>query len=206
VIPFVFVVCIVLAVAAAASRLLFSVGSSIGLVCTVHPKAETVIVVATATAKERFAPRDPCWASGLWLEQGARYRLSIRVEPGGWRDDRILTDLQGFGWKQMTAPMIAGIPLRRHLTESWFMPIARIGARGRDEYTLEPTVPLASDDDRLTMTTELTARTSGELFLYVNDAVLGLPYLYDAFYRNNKGEATVTIEHMKAPPVPTATQ
>jgi hypothetical protein len=37
---------------------------------------------------------------------------------------------------------------------------------------------------------------SGELFLYVNEAVIPLPWLSDLFYRNNKGSAQVVIERL----------
>ena len=40
---------------------------------------------------------------------------------------------------------------------------------------------------------EITARRTGELVLYVNDAVIGLPGLTDVFYRNNGGRAQVDI-------------
>jgi hypothetical protein len=39
---------------------------------------------------------------------------------------------------------------------------------------------------------EITARRSGELFLFVNDAVLPVPKNGQVFY-NNQGTATVTI-------------
>jgi hypothetical protein len=35
---------------------------------------------------------------------------------------------------------------------------------------------------------------SGELLVFVNDAVLGIPGLYDAFYRNNEGSAKLTVK------------
>jgi hypothetical protein len=38
-----------------------------------------------------------------------------------------------------------------------------------------------------------TADRGGELFLYVNDAVIGLPWVSDAYYKNNKGSAKVTV-------------
>jgi hypothetical protein len=42
-----------------------------------------------------------------------------------------------------------------------------------------------------------TATRDGELFLFVNDAVIGLPglygYFYGYFYTDNKGSARVTI-------------
>jgi hypothetical protein len=37
------------------------------------------------------------------------------------------------------------------------------------------------------------AERSGEVFLYVNDAVLGLPWLNDLFYGNNKGTAKISM-------------
>lgn len=40
------------------------------------------------------------------------------------------------------------------------------------------------------------AERSGELFLYVNDAAIGLPWVYDAFYSNNGGQAKVTVRLM----------
>ena len=48
---------------------------------------------------------------------------------------------------------------------------------------------------------ELTPRRSrrgrsGELFVYVNDAVIGIPGHVDKFYRNNKGKAELTIEEI----------
>ena len=33
----------------------------------------------------------------------------------------------------------------------------------------------------------------GELFVFVNDAVIGLPGLYDVFYRNNAGSGKLTV-------------
>ena len=46
--------------------------------------------------------------------------------------------------------------------------------------------------------TEIKARTTGELFLYVNDAVLMWPPSADYFYRNNRGTAQVSVEPVPA--------
>jgi hypothetical protein len=40
------------------------------------------------------------------------------------------------------------------------------------------------------------AERSGEVFLYVNDAVLPLPWIHDLFYRNTKGAAEVVIRRL----------
>ena len=40
---------------------------------------------------------------------------------------------------------------------------------------------------------EITARSSGELFLFLNDGVWPAPRALQLFYANNEGSATVTI-------------
>ncbi len=54
-------------------------------------------------------------------------------------------------------------------------------------------------DNRKVVVSEIKARTTGELFLYVNDAVLMLPKT-TLFFSNNRGTAKVTVEPMFAPP------
>jgi hypothetical protein len=48
---------------------------------------------------------------------------------------------------------------------------------------------------------DITADATGELFLYVNDAVLTLPGLTNVFFRNNSGTAQVTVMRILATPV-----
>ena len=49
-----------------------------------------------------------------------------------------------------------------------------------------------------TLISDITADANGELFLYVNDAVLTLPGLTDMFYKNNSGKAKVTVTQVMA--------
>jgi hypothetical protein len=49
-------------------------------------------------------------------------------------------------------------------------------------------------EDRKKLVALITTKTSGELFIYVNDAVLAWPGMTDLFYRNNRGTALVTVE------------
>jgi len=35
------------------------------------------------------------------------------------------------------------------------------------------------------------------LFVFVNDAVIGFPRLYDLLYRDNRGTASLTVERTK---------
>jgi hypothetical protein len=53
---------------------------------------------------------------------------------------------------------------------------------------------------------EFIAPESGELFLYVNDAIQTLPFLgpYGCYYANNRGTAEVTLQRLPPPPMPPA--
>lgn len=48
------------------------------------------------------------------------------------------------------------------------------------------------------LVSEITARSTGELFVYVNDAVLMFPGLTNLFYRNNSGTAAISAERVQA--------
>ena len=52
--------------------------------------------------------------------------------------------------------------------------------------------------ERQTVVTEIQARTTGELFLYVNDAVVMWPGQTDIFVSNNTGTARITVERITA--------
>jgi hypothetical protein len=91
--------------------------------------------------------------------------------------------------------------------------MARINSRGTDVYPLDPkpTVPFSVvphhvgnlTSQATVFETEIVARTQGELFLYVNDAVRFIPFYPEAtrwLYNNNQGTAEVRIEWIQAPP------
>ena len=52
------------------------------------------------------------------------------------------------------------------------------------------------------MVADFTAEESGEVFLYVNDAIQFIPFLgpFDLFYRNNSGSAQVMLQRLPLPP------
>jgi hypothetical protein len=144
------------------------------------------------------------------VQQGKSYRVTVVVtEP--WEDGHKLketdpekakgieTDPQGFGFDKMRWQQALGVPIRRLVGSNWFATVLRIGNRGFGE--IVPTyVRKDSSPCQCPATTSFTAtfkaRKTGELFVYVNDAVLGIPGLADKFYRNNKGKAELTIEEI----------
>lgn len=176
------------------NRVLFAIGDSSGFVCRgSRPSPLSAKIVKS------FDPSVLCWASGAGLEAGRRYRITVTLDPTvPWRDGSIATDLGGFGLDKMSGVMYWGLPWRRVLPEPWFKPIARIGSTGGDEYPLASGHHPTRDDLKRQLVAELQARTRGELFLYVNDAVIGLPGIVDYFYAGktgrNSGRADITIE------------
>jgi hypothetical protein len=55
---------------------------------------------------------------------------------------------------------------------------------------------------RKTYVSNFTARSDGELILYLNDAIAAVPFLNPCkgFYDNNTGKAKVIIKRLVAPP------
>jgi len=232
VIPFAFVVVLLYAGWAVSNRVAFDVANSAGGHCT-GTLAAGSLEETTGAAVGRFDTDNLCWASGLVLEQGGRYRIKLRTD-GDWFDRATRADVGGFGTEGLAHVVAAA--MKRQWSEDWFKPVARIGAKGNDEYALEPTAPFVTHrygftpsaakierrcgdngklmklcdaaanefmdkaptpEDRRTLVAEITARSTGELFLYVNDAVLQLSLgATNAFYRNNRGSAALTVERV----------
>ena len=67
----------------------------------------------------------------------------------------------------------------------------RYGRIGGEESTFEPdpTDPLIQDNIRPTR--------PGELFIFVNDAVIGIPWLYGSLYSFNTGKGQLTVKRTK---------
>ena len=108
-------------------------------------------------------------------------------------------DLRGVDPSEVSLLMKLATSLRRETTEPWWAPMARIGATGTDLYALKPTPSVPIDGRLYVLRTVITARTSGELFVYVNDAV-GPPFRRDAFYANNRGTAQILVQRKQASP------
>lgn len=177
--------------AGTASRSIFRVVSSAGGVCS--PSADR--------AGDIFETRSPCWAAPFPdLEPGKNYRITLTIEdPKNYRDGSISTGLGGFGGEKMPWVHPAGFFFRRNLGEPWFKPIARIGQYGTDEYVLSPEDSSVAGDKTNTMTSVITARRKGQLFLFVNDAVLPVPDSWQRFYMNNEGRIRVNVQLVSTP-------
>lgn len=153
--------------------------------------------VGPVASTVRLDAESMCNATGLKVVAGGTYHIQINVPaveaPGkGWSDGPVKADLLGVRTADVTWPMRLATPLRRSPSLPWFMPIARIGENGADLYALRPDPSVPLDAKVTVLQARLVARSTGELFLYVNDAI-GPPFARSAFYRNNQGVADVSI-------------
>jgi hypothetical protein len=208
--PFLFLVVVGYGAIAIASQSLFALRSSWGGVCA---GAGDLKPVELGVQVIQWKTRDLCKGTGAELRKGATYRLRFTIPASDpWFDASVPAGPNGIQPEDVTLGMSLGVPLRRHLGQPWFKPMARINSRGTDVYPLDPkpTVPASplpknadpTANNEIVFETEIVARTQGELFLYVNDAVLRVPFYPDSalwFYKNNKGGTDVRIELVQAP-------
>jgi len=198
---FLIFVCLASAVVALVNRVSFAVLDLTGKVCTPsqNPSAQLVVTAGKAT----FDIAKPCAATGLAVQRGRSYRITLDVTDP-WEDGHkfeeadpnkakgIATDPQGFGFDKMHWQMALGLPIRRLAGSNWFATVLRIGNRGFGETVLP--FERTGSPAATSYTATFRARKSGELFVYVNDSVIGIPGYVDTFYKNNKGTADVMLQ------------
>ncbi|BDC48061.1 hypothetical protein F183_A03770 [Bryobacterales bacterium F-183] len=166
-------------------RLLFLAGSSGGFVCPAEwPAPQSPLM---------FDISKICTASGIEAKRGKTYIVEMQIDTP-WTDGGYLkANVQGLSdppkWMSLFALT------RRSARQTWLKPVLRIGDKGMDEYRLDGVV--TGNGTRLVA--EVRARRDGQMYFYVNDAVLPVPADYQYFYGNNKGTAVVTIREKIAP-------
>jgi len=75
----------------------------------------------------------------------------------------------------------------------------RVGETGVDEYFLDP-VETAPNSGQVTYKATFLADHAGEIFLYVNDAVVAFPWLVRNFYNYNQGTAKIKVRELTEQP------
>jgi uncharacterized protein (DUF2235 family) len=176
-------------VMAAGSKGVFDLMSSAGYVCSATPDDQRV--ADRLDDPRTFTPYSVCWASGVVLTEDVTYRVTITIDhPPSWGDTEAETGVGGY---RSSRTHYGRLPFRRYLGQAWYKPIARIGERGGDEYVLEPADILNKSRAATTLVSNIKARRSGELFLFVNDAVWPVPSHWQIFYGDNWGSASVEV-------------
>lgn len=150
--------------------------------------------------EQRLDIRDMCTSLHTGVTAGTRYVIYFRVTenwkdnghpiaPDGRREGDLATE------KRNDMPFYVGLfsPMRRVVTQDWLRPLIAIrppNTKGEDNgvYIDAPQVERVSQG---LYRAEFTAARDGNLYAFVNDAVL--PGSLDAFYRNNSGFACVSL-------------
>lgn len=198
--PALFGVALLYLMAVAVNRIAFDVQGASGAFCESRIAAGNKQRVGTLTAAaSEFSTDKLCWSSGLRLEKNTRYRVTVDASKSNWFDRTIPADPHGI--QEDSFVHAVATPLKRWIQAPWFAPIAHVGKKGNDEFALKPctiqTPAGPQADDRKVLVAEFTTRSDGELYLFVNDAVLAFPGIADYFYRNNRGTASVKVEQVR---------
>lgn len=134
-----------------------------------------------------FRTSNVCQSMNVRVEKEGKYKIELEntrsfadanipaSEPFHWHDAPSLKD-------KLT--MLALVPFRRSLNHHWFSVGIRIGSVGSYEH-----YPNKGE--------EIRPPTNGELFLFVNDAMIAWPGPYHYFYNNNQGRTKVTIKRLQ---------
>jgi uncharacterized protein (DUF2235 family) len=155
-----------------------------------------------------FDTRDVCFATKIMVERYGTYRLTVTPREDRWSalDGRIITNAGGFRITDLTSPaekalMLLLWPLKRSFIRPWFAVVARVGSTGNDEDFLDPDEDFGSAR-KVVLQEKFKPQRDGELFLYVNNAVVAgalfknyLRY-FDYFYRQDTGTADIKIERL----------
>jgi hypothetical protein len=226
IVPFIFGVAMVSSAVLLANRAGFDVANSAGTLCKPTKDLAQDKERLLDSVNVVFNTSAPCFATGNVLERDGRYRITLEINEE-WFDRTTHTDIQGFPafdavhWsatplkRWWTANWFAPIArVGRYGNEEYVLePNATyhqrqyktapdIGGSHRDPITPEQAAALQRKDptppERLRLVAHITAKSSGELFLFVNDAIFTPPLPRDYFYRNNRGTATVQVERVPA--------
>jgi len=224
--PLLSAVVIVYLVFTLGNRMLFTAVDQAGLVCTPTP-TEQLNYVPDAGTLVSFDASNLCFATGYKVGRLERFYVWTNPNPAelarrysGYATTKatcqvdaaapqlvngdVTTDARGYstfhnpeGWTQLSWTQsilhMLATPLRRYYSHPWFQPVARYGFTGNEVDFLEP-----DPDPKFTKVEEVVSpKVAGELFLYLNDAVLLAPRSYQRLYADNKGCISFFIKQSK---------
>lgn len=191
--PFLWVALLLVVAFFAGNRLLHDLYEATGFLC--KPSAAAPAVPEGGEAQAQWTDlRSACFATGIALDEGYVYTVRLKVT-APWKDRTFDATPRGFGaFEPGTLVHVLGVPGRRAWFANWFAPILRIGPAGHDRRS--PAFFPVPGDKGLYASEPFYARTSGELFLYVNDVILAVPGITGYFYGNNSGTAEVVVSRV----------
>jgi hypothetical protein len=174
--------------------------------CQLTPAPVEAVETSGPVARP-FKTDEKCWASGMSVTKGDRYLVTLRVTQA-WVDRTIPTSPAGFESSRLRWYVRPTVLLRRSLSGRWFQPTLKIvSPHGRGGH-IELLDMRCNCGDGPVYSAEFEAARSGEVLLFVNDVMppLWKDVLPDSLeelkdlYKNNKGEAAVSITRIPRKP------
>jgi hypothetical protein len=173
------------------NHVLFNFFDAAGFVCTESNEPLRRLAPNESVRDIIFDPRQLCQSTKVLLEKNATY--IVRFDSTESFRDGSIDASKGYASLEVSQRRerllkVLMLPLRREWLRPWFRVVARIGSIGSNESFLDPDFT-----DRYWIDEPIRVNRNGELFLFVNDAVIGIPGLFGFFYSDNSGSAKVTI-------------
>ena len=177
------------------SHLAFNIQDVAGATCKESASPQR-LAVDEQSAPITFTPSDLCRATGIFVDDN-RTRYVLTITPGEtWTHFGARVPVGGFTsvepprWYHRVMLSLA-LPLRRELFQDWFRIVLRYGSVGGEETFYDP------DLRDNTIQFPIRPTRSGELFVFVNDAVIGIPGIYNMLSWGNRGTAQLTIKRTR---------
>jgi len=147
-----------------------------------------------------FEAQATCHPVSARVVKGRRYRVALHVVKP-WFDGHYPTSPLGMSAAELGAPGFVGAPFRRVIEGNYLQPVIEI-RRPLDAWRIDSLhmVPLAVEEQTPgVFAGEFTATQDGELFVFVNDAVLpGWPtFFYESMPARNQGTADLSIVRLE---------
>ena len=144
-----------------------------------------------------FDPRSLCTYTGVRVQREHRYEVTFKVDQP-WRDASIRATPAGVRTSDMVWKQSLFSPFRRLADGRYLQPAVEVRPPDHaDDYVPRTQVRLLDpvwEESRRAYVATFTARQSGDLYLFLNDAAfLGLVH---PFYLNNHGRSTVMVRDL----------
>lgn len=177
--PAIALVVSLLLLAVLANRLLYEIAEAAGATCRPAHKGQPTV----------FLTSELCHATGQEVVAGRSYAVRMEIQEP-WTDASHPASPGGLtGSPEGARVHRSAVFWKRSWSAPWFQPMVRVGHYGRDRYP----VRFRAVGEHIWMSDTFTARSDGQVFVFVNDAVVAIPFLAGAFYWNNRGSARVMV-------------
>jgi hypothetical protein len=178
VVPMVFAFALVVLGVALLNRFAFAVMSAGGWICHATQSEKTETLIRIGDWKEfLFHVERGCQPLNLALNAGVTYEVTVS------------------SIKEPTGARVFAEPMRRWFSRPWFVPIIRVGSLGAEEYA-------DTEKPWFGYVMKIQPKNDGQMFVFINEAVIGLPKVWDVFYRQNKNPGTARIKVTKMADAP----